>query len=85
MTPLMSGQDPAKPAEDATDESRPEIGAPARPEASPRTKKKIILGLATVLAVSAGMGLVSGALGGIAYFFILTVLLWAIAKTRRWI
>jgi hypothetical protein len=73
------------PTEDDTGEPGAEKAPPAPPEASPRTKKKISVGLALVLMISAGMGLTSGVMSGIAYFFILTVLLWAIAKTRRWI
>jgi hypothetical protein len=75
----------AKPTEQDADEPRQEKAAAARPETTPRTKQKIRFGLALVLLISVGMGLASGFMSGIAYFFILTVLLWAIAKTRRWI
>jgi len=50
-----------------------------------QAKTKIISGLAAVLSISIWMGLASGPIHGIFFFFVLTVLLWAIAKTRRWI
>ena len=50
-----------------------------------KAKTKIISGLAAVLLISIWMGLKSGPIQGIFFFFVLTVLLWAIAKTRRWI
>lgn len=48
-------------------------------------KKKIIIGIAIVVLASAWIGISSNPLEGIAVFFVLTVLLWALAKTRRWI
>ena len=50
-----------------------------------KAKTKIISGLAAVLLISIWMGIKSGPIQGIFFFFVLTVLLWAIAKTRRWI
>jgi hypothetical protein len=50
-----------------------------------RAKTKIIGGLAAVLLISIWMGLSSGPIHGIFFFFVLTVLLWALAKTRHWI
>jgi hypothetical protein len=51
----------------------------------PHVKKKIIVGIAIVVLISAWIGLSSNPLEGMAVFFVLTVLLWAFAKTRRWI
>jgi len=50
-------------------------------------KAKLIISLGIVLAVviSIGMGLTSGPIIGIFYFFILTFIIWAIAKARHWI
>jgi len=48
-----------------------------------RVKKKIIIGLAAVMIISIWVGVSSNPLEGIAVFFVLTVLLWALAKTRR--
>lgn len=48
-------------------------------------KKKIIIGLGVVLMISIWIGVSSNPLEGTAVFFVLTVLLWAIAKTKRWI
>ncbi len=51
----------------------------------PHVKKKIIIGLAVVVMLSIWIGVASDPLNGIAVFFVLTVLLWAVAKTKRWI
>jgi hypothetical protein len=51
----------------------------------PKVKTKISIGIVIVLLVSIWMGISSNPMNGIAVFFLLTVLLWAIAKTRRWI
>jgi hypothetical protein len=50
-----------------------------------RAKKKIIVGLAIVFLISIWVGVSSNPLDGTAVFFVLTVLLWALAKTKRWI
>jgi hypothetical protein len=50
-----------------------------------KAKTKIRVGLLLVVLISIFGAIASGALHGVAYFFILTVLLWAIAKTRHWI
>lgn len=50
-----------------------------------KPKTKILSGLAAVLLISIWMGLTSGPIHGIFFFFVLTVLLWAVAKTRHWI
>jgi len=50
-----------------------------------KAKAKIIGGLAAIFLISIWMGVKSGPITGIFYFFVLTVLLWAIAKTRHWI
>lgn len=52
---------------------------------SPKAKMIISLGIAIVMLISILMGITSNPLNGIAVFFILTVLLWAMAKTRHWI
>ncbi len=51
----------------------------------PNVKTKISIGMAIVLIISIWMSIASGPIRGIFYFFLLTVLLWTIAKTRRWI
>lgn len=50
-------------------------------------KKKAIvgLGLVIIIVISIWMGITSGPISGIAVFFILTLLLWAIARVRHWI
>jgi len=50
-----------------------------------KAKIKISMGIVIVFLISIWMGLTSNPISGIFYFFILTVLLWAIAKTRHWI
>lgn len=50
-----------------------------------KAKIKISIGIGIVFLISIWMGITSNPISGIYYFFILTVLLWAIAKTRRWI
>jgi hypothetical protein len=50
-----------------------------------KAKTKISMGIAIAVLISIWMSFTSGAISGIFYFFILTVLLWTIAKARRWI
>jgi len=50
-----------------------------------KAKTKISIGLAIAVLISIWMGIRSGAISGIFYFFILTFLVWAMAKARRWI
>ncbi|MBN2266592.1 MAG: hypothetical protein JW775_12345 [Candidatus Aminicenantes bacterium] len=51
----------------------------------PKAKAVIGIGMVVIVAVSIWAGLTSGPIRGIAYFFILTVMLWAWAKVRHWI
>ena len=48
-------------------------------------KTKILVALGAIVLISIWVTITSSALHGISFFFILTVLLWAVAKTRRWI
>lgn len=50
-----------------------------------RPKAVIGVGIVTIVAISIWMGIASNPISGIVFFFVLTCLLWAIAKTRRWI
>jgi hypothetical protein len=50
-----------------------------------KAKTRISIGLVTAVLVSVWMGVRSGAIIGIFYFFVLTFFVWAIAKARRWI
>ena len=50
-----------------------------------RAKATIVIGIVMIIAVSTWMGFASNPISGIAFFFILTCLLWVIAKTRHWI
>jgi len=50
-----------------------------------RAKAVVGIGMVTIVAISIWMGIKSSPISGIAFFFILTVLLWAIAKNRHWI
>lgn len=50
-----------------------------------KPKIKIAIGLVIAVVISVWMGARSGAINGIFYFFILTFLVWATAKARRWI
>lgn len=50
-----------------------------------KPKVLIVAGMAAIVAVSAVLAVASNPLDGIAAFFVLTVLLWAVAKTRHWI
>ena len=50
-----------------------------------KAKTTISIGIVIAVLVSIGMGIRSGAISGIFYFFVLTFLIWAIAKSRRWI
>jgi hypothetical protein len=54
-------------------------------QASPKTKVKILVGLIAIFLFSIVMGIIASPMSGITNFFILTVLLWALAKTRHWI
>jgi len=48
-------------------------------------KAKIGIGIVLAVLISIWMSIASNPLSGIASFFILTLLLWAIAKIRHWI
>lgn len=48
-------------------------------------KRIIGLGLTAIVAVSIWMAFAADPIVGIAFFFILTAMLWALAKTRHWI
>ena len=50
-----------------------------------KTKIKISVGIVMVILISIWIGITSNPIAGIFSFFVLTVLLWAIAKTRHWI
>jgi len=50
-----------------------------------KPKIKIGIGLVIAVVISIWMAITSGAISGIFYFFILTFLVWATAKARRWI
>ena len=50
-----------------------------------KAKTTISIGIVIAVLISTWMGIRSGAISGIFYFFILTFLIWAIAKARRWI
>jgi hypothetical protein len=50
-----------------------------------KAKIKISIGLVITVAISVWMGVKSGAIPGIAYFFLFTVLLWIFSKARHWI
>ena len=50
-----------------------------------KPKIKIAIGLVIAIAISIWMGARSGAINGIFYFFVLTFLVWAMAKARHWI
>jgi hypothetical protein len=50
-----------------------------------KPKAKIVIGILTVIAFSIWMSITSNPISGIASFFILTFMLWAIAKIRHWI
>jgi hypothetical protein len=50
-----------------------------------KAKNVIGISLAVIVAVSIWMAVASNPIIGIAFFFILTGLLWAMAKTRHWI
>ena len=50
-----------------------------------KAKTTISIGIVMAVLISIWMGIRSGAIIGIFYFFILTFLIWAIAKARRWI
>lgn len=50
-----------------------------------KPKTMIGLGIVAVLAVSIMMTVAVNPLNGIATFFVLTCLLWAVAKIKRWI
>ncbi len=50
-----------------------------------KAKSIIGIGLVVIVAISVWMAFASNPIIGIAFFFILTGLLWALAKTRHWI
>lgn len=50
-----------------------------------KAKSIIGVGLVVIVAISIWMAFASNPVTGIAFFFILTGLLWALAKTRHWI
>ena len=50
-----------------------------------KAKTTIGIGIVMAVLVALWMGIRSGAIIGIFYFFILTFVLWAIAKAKRWI
>lgn len=50
-----------------------------------KAKAVIGIGIVAIVAVSIWMAIASNPISGIAFFFILTGLLWALAKTKRWI
>ena len=50
-----------------------------------KPKAAIGLALVAIVAFSFWMGFASSPLYGIAVFFVLTCLLWAVARIRRWI
>ena len=50
-----------------------------------KAKTTISIGIVIAVLISIWMGIRSGAIIGIFYFFILTFILWAIAKAKRWI
>jgi hypothetical protein len=50
-----------------------------------KAKPTISIGIVVAVLIAVWMGIRSGAIIGIFYFFILTFLIWAIAKARRWI
>ena len=51
----------------------------------PKRKIAIVIGILAIIAISVRVAITSGAIDGIAFFFILTCLLWVIAKARHWI
>lgn len=50
-----------------------------------KPKVWIGLGIVAIFAVSTVMAVAANPLQGIAAFFVLTVLLWAVARIRHWI
>ena len=50
-----------------------------------KPKRIIGIGLFVIVAVSIWMAFAANPIVGIAFFFILTALLWALARTRHWI
>ena len=50
-----------------------------------KAKVVIGIGIVVVLVISIWTGIASNPISGIASFFILTFLLWAVAKNRHWI
>ncbi len=50
-----------------------------------KAKNVIGISLVVIVAVSIWMAIAANPLTGIAFFFILTAALWALAKTRHWI
>ncbi len=50
-----------------------------------KAKSIVGVGLVVIIVISIWMAFASNPIIGIAFFFILTGLLWALAKTRHWI
>jgi hypothetical protein len=50
-----------------------------------KAKAVIGVGIVAIVAISVWMAVSTDPLNGIAVFFVLTGLLWAIARTRNWI
>lgn len=50
-----------------------------------KAKTTISLGIVIAVLIAIWTGIRSGAIIGIFYFFILTFILWAMAKAKRWI
>jgi len=50
-----------------------------------KAKTTISIGIVIAVLIALWMGIRSGAIIGIFYFFILTFVLWAFAKAKRWI
>ncbi|HSA95331.1 MAG TPA: hypothetical protein VLJ16_04725 [Acidobacteriota bacterium] len=51
----------------------------------PKPKVKIGIGIVSIILLSIWMSVASNPLSGIATFFILTLLLWVVARIRDWI
>jgi len=51
----------------------------------PQMKKKIIIGILTIVLISTWTAVSLDPLNGIAVFFVLMVLLWAIVKIKGWV
>jgi hypothetical protein len=51
----------------------------------PKPKAKIGIGIVSIVLISIWMSVASNPMSGIASFFILTLLLWAIARIKHWV